>query len=170
MNQYDMIMPVSNPASGLSFPADQNLLQQGRGGGEVVLISTFGNNADSNAVVILSRVNLGTRGSMRREDIERESMETTAPLRMPVQFNPVPELSFTFGQNLPSEGYNADSNRVVIPSSGSVRARSTRRGVIGTNPQYPNAPPSTSTTRAPLDPFLRLLASNPDFRNRRNNK
>ncbi|KAH0734213.1 hypothetical protein KY285_009920 [Solanum tuberosum] len=78
-------------------------------------------------------------------------METTAPLRMPIQFNPVPELfSFTLGQNLPLEqGYNADSNRAVIPSRGSVRAISTRRGVSGTNPQYPNAPPSTSTTRAP---------------------
>ncbi|KAH0734212.1 hypothetical protein KY285_009919 [Solanum tuberosum] len=65
MDQYDMIMHVSNPASGLSFPADQNLPQQGRGGGEGVLISTSGNNADSNGVVIPSRVNLGTRGSMR---------------------------------------------------------------------------------------------------------
>uniref|UniRef100_M1BF01 Uncharacterized protein n=1 Tax=Solanum tuberosum TaxID=4113 RepID=M1BF01_SOLTU len=119
-------------------------------------------------------------------------METTAPLRMPVQFNPVPELfSFTLGQKLSSEqGYNnADSNRAVIPSRVSVRALSTRRGVSGTNSQYPNAPPSTSTTRAPrstpipnslydpkyaengqpVDPFLRLLASNPNFRNRRNN-
>ncbi|KAH0705380.1 hypothetical protein KY290_010074 [Solanum tuberosum] len=112
-------------------------------------------------------------------------METTAPLRMPVQFNLVPELLlFTLGQNLPLEGYNADSNRAVIPSRGSVRAISTRRGVSGINPQYPNAPPSTSTARAPrstlydpnyaengqpVDPFLRLLASNPNFRNRRNN-
>ncbi|KAG5573268.1 hypothetical protein H5410_063034 [Solanum commersonii] len=105
-------------------------------------------------------------------------------IEKPVQFNLVPELlSFPLGQNLPSKGYNADSNRAAIPSRGSVRVISTRRGVSRTNPQYPNAPPSTSTTRAPrstpipnslydpnyaengqpLDPFLRLLASNPNF-------
>ncbi|XP_060171303.1 uncharacterized protein LOC132602479 isoform X2 [Lycium barbarum] len=38
-------------------------------------------------------------------------------------FNPVPELSFNIGQNLPPERHNVNSNRDIIPSTGNVRTR-----------------------------------------------
>ncbi|XP_059287796.1 uncharacterized protein LOC132041058 [Lycium ferocissimum] len=87
-------------------------------------------------------------------------------------FNPVPELSFGIGQNLPPEGYNANSNRATIPSTRYLRTRRTRasyrrgrmpifRGSSShsgraatereyeTNNQYQNAPWSSYPARDP---------------------
>ncbi|KAM3344807.1 hypothetical protein P3S68_024516 [Capsicum galapagoense] len=104
--------------------------------------------------------------------------------------SPVPKPSFAMGQNLPPEGYNINSNSVVIPSIvQNARARASRtevieRGHIEANHQHPNAPLSTmegeqqrtlydpiyAENGLPVDPFLRQMMLNPSFGNTKGNK